>query len=204
MKLSIFTNDVLTKGAILGGVMLASLIAENLMLIYGCSLNWMIAFMFEWLVAAGLFCYLLYRFTSNYSRLVMAERENGPYLPYFSYGEGWLYVVKISILAGIVVSVGGYVFQYLVIGDDTYIEATANLVRNITADITQGQVSAATQEMYASLEQNLAEIKAMPKPSFFSVLLSGITSYLFIGSIIGLIVAAITKREPRLFDTENR
>ena len=41
MKPSVFLNDMLTKGAILGGVMLLSNIAENSILYYG-GMKWMV------------------------------------------------------------------------------------------------------------------------------------------------------------------
>jgi hypothetical protein len=193
MKLSILTNDVLTKGAILGGVMLASLVAEQSMVIYGCSVKWMLIFMLEWLTMIGVFCYLLYRFTSNYATLVLSERKE---MPYFSYGEGWMYVIKISVLAGVIVSIGGYVFQYCIVGYDTYMEAVSNLLRNIVADLPQGQ----SEEVYANLEQSLSEVKSLPQPTMIDALFSGVTSYLFGGAMVGLVVAAITKRAPQMFN----
>ena len=57
MKLSIFTNDVLTKGAILGGVMAASKIAETAMLYYG-GLDWALPMLLEALIVIVLYIYL--------------------------------------------------------------------------------------------------------------------------------------------------
>ena len=62
MKTSVLWNDILTKGAILGGVMLASNIAETSMLIYGGTIGWMGAMSIECLAVMALYCYLIYRF----------------------------------------------------------------------------------------------------------------------------------------------
>jgi hypothetical protein len=78
MKTSVLWNDILTKGAILGGVMLASNIAETSMLIYGGAIGWMCAMSIECLAVMALYCYLIYRFTSNYANLVISERKDMP------------------------------------------------------------------------------------------------------------------------------
>ena len=97
MKHSIFLNDMLTKGAILGGVMLASNIVETSMMYYGATLNWVVVASCEIVAVIVLYCWLLLCFTRNYASLVVAERSD---MPYFTYANGLNYAIDISMLAG--------------------------------------------------------------------------------------------------------
>lgn len=189
MKLSILTNDVLTKGAILGGVMLASNIAECSMLYWGNSFKWQVIISLESLVAMAMFCYLLYRFTSNYATLVLSERKE---LPYFTFGNGLSYAVRISMLAGVVVSVGNYIFTHYIIGYDKYIARQVEVLRGL-AQMTIGEISQWYYDMANELEN--ADI-----PSLGSTVISSVWVYLLAGTIVGLVVAAITKRAPQMFN----
>jgi hypothetical protein len=45
-------------------------------------------------------------------------------------------------------------------------------------------------------------IQSQEEPSLISSIFSGIWSYLLAGTIVGLIVAAFTKREPKIFDNQ--
>ena len=124
MKPSIFLNDMLTKGAILGGVMLVSSIAETSMLYYGNSAKWIMVMGIECLAAMALYCYLVYRFTRGYANIVLSERKE---LAYFTFGNGLSYATSISMLAGVIVALGGYMFRHYVIGYENYITNYVNI-----------------------------------------------------------------------------
>ncbi len=192
MKKSIFLNDILTKGAILGGVMLLSNIAENAMFYYGGTLSWLGAYGIEWLISVSLYCYLLYRFTHNYADLVLEHRKD---LPYFTYGNGLSYTVLVSMLAGVVVSIGGYIFQHYVIGYENFINHYVEFLHTTVAasGLQTPEIQTAVSEV-ANLLQNT------PEPSIINALISGVWSYLLAGTFVGLIVAAITKRSADIFD----
>lgn len=194
MKTSIFLNDILTKGAILGGVMLASNIAENAMFYYGGTLSWLGVYGIEWLIAIVLYCYLLYRFTRNYANLVVEERKD---LPYFTYGNGLSYAVLVSMLAGVVVSIGAYMFQHYVIGYENFIN---HYIEFIQTAVAQSGVQMA--DMQTALGEVINQLKNTPEPSIISALISGVWSYLIAGTFVGLIVAAFTKRNVQLFDND--
>lgn len=194
MKLSIFLNDMLTKGAILGGVMLVSSIVETAMMTYGGSANWLYAMSTEILVACALYIYLAYRFTQGYAKLVLAERKE---MPYFTYGNGLAYVVSISMLAGVIVALGGYMFRHYVVGYENYITAYVKLFQDA---LSQTEVPAS---MIGTYEQMFKAIQSQDEPSLISTLLSSIWTYLVSGTFVGMIVAIFTKREPEIFNNQN-
>ena len=193
MKPSIFLNDMLTKGAILGGVMLVSNIAETAMFCYGGSLTWITVASVEILVAMAVYCYLVYRFTKGYANLVIAERKD---MPYFSYGSGLSYAISISMLAGVIVALGGFMFRHYIIGYEEYI---ASYVQTLKNSLSQTEIPAS---MIGTYDQMFKAIESQDEPSLISSILSSVWSYLLSGTIVGLIVAAKTKREPKIFDNQ--
>ena len=191
MKSSVFLNDMLTKGAILGAVMLLSNIAENSMLYYGNSAKWIMLLGIEYLVVMALYCYLLYRFTKNYANLVISERKE---IPFFTYGNGLSYATSISMLAGVIVALGGYMFRHYIIGYENYI---TNYVKLLQDWFSTTEVPAS---MVGTYEQMFKVIQAQEEPSLISSIFSGVWSYLMAGTFVGLVVAAFTKRAPQIFD----
>lgn len=194
MKPSIFLNDMLTKGAILGGVMAASAIVEMMMLYYGGNTAWLTAMTVEVLVVVALYIWLTLRFTKGYAKLVLAEREK---MPYFSYGSGLSYVISISMLAGVIAALGSYMFRHYIIGFENYMTANVKLIQDV---LSQTEVPAS---MVGTYEQLFKAMQSQDEPSLISTLFSSVTNYLLAGTFVGLIVAAITKREPKIFDNQN-
>ena len=194
MKPSIFLNDMLTKGAILGGVMMVSNILETSMVYYGGDTKWLTIMTVETFVAMAIYIWLVVRFTKSYAKLVLAEREN---MPFFSYGNGFSYVVSISMLAGVIAALGGYMFRHYVVGFENYISANVKMIQDV---ISHTEVSAS---MVGTYEQMFKTLESQSEPSIISAIFSGVWTYLISGSIVGLIVAAITKREPKIFDKQN-
>ena len=195
MKPSIFLNDMLTKGAILGVVMLLSNVAELSMLYYGHSPQWIVTLGVEYLVSMVVYCYLLYRFTKNYANLVISERKE---MPFFTYGNGFSYATSVSMLAGVIVALGGYMFRHYIIGYENYITAYVKLLQDW---LSQNEVPAS---MVGTYEQLFQTLQSQEEPSLISSIFSGIWTYLMAGTFVGLIVAAFTKREPKIFDNNEQ
>ena len=193
MDFSLYRNDLLTKGAILGCVMLVSNIAETAMFYYG-GLKWMMPLALEMLVMAGVYIYLVYRFTKNFSLLAIAERKD---LPYFTYGEGVMYAMNLSGLAGIVVALGGYVFMHYVIGYENFIAAYIKLFQEFFSQVPMASKDA------DMLRELFTEMQKAEEPTILANLLSSVSRYIMIGALVGLVVAAFTKRNIILFDTNN-
>ena len=194
MKSSIFLNDMLTKGAILGGVMLVSNIAETAIVSYGSNPSLIYAMAVEVIAVIALYIWLLVRFTSNYANLVLAERKE---MAYFTYGNGLSYVVSVSMLASVIVAVGGYMFRHYVVGFENYI---ANSVKLVEASLSQSEVPAAS---IGSYEQMFKAIQSQDEPSFISSIISNLWNYLLGGTFVGLFIAAKTRRAPKIFDNKD-
>ena len=194
MKSSIFLNDMLTKGAILGGVMLVSNIAETAIVSYGSNPSLIYAMAVEVIAVIALYIWLLVRFTSNYANLVLAERKE---MAYFTYGNGLSYVVSVSMLASVIVAVGGYMFRHYVVGFENYI---ANSVKLVEASLSQSEVPASS---IGSYEQMFKAIQSQDEPSFISSIISNLWNYLLGGTFVGLFIAAKTRRAPKIFDNKD-
>ena len=193
MKSSIFLNDMLTKGAILGGVMLVSNIAETAIVSYGSNPSLIYVMAVEVIAVIALYIWLLVRFTSNYANLVLAERKE---MPYFSFGSGLSYTTSISMLAGVIVALGGYMFRHYIIGYEEYI---TSYVQTLKSSLVGTEIPAS---MMGTYEEMFRAIESQDEPSLISSILSGVWSYLIAGTVVGLVVAAKTKSEPKIFDKQ--
>ena len=193
MKPSIFLNDMLTKGAILGGVMLLSSLAENAMMAYGDGAKWLTIMGIEVLLSAAIFIFLAFRFTRNYANLVLAERKD---MPYFTFGNGFSYVVTISMLAGVITALGSYMFRHYIIGYENYISAYIKLIQDA---LSQTEIPAS---MVGTYEQMFKAIESQQEPSLITSIFSSVWSYLVSGTIVGLFIAGATKRQPNLFNNK--
>lgn len=184
MDRSILRNDILTKGAILGGVMLTSRVIETSMISYGGNIGWMLFLLLEWIVMAVVYVILINSFTRGYARKQLASQQG---FQHFSYGNGLSYAILISMLAGVIVAIGGYIFLHGIVGYDNYIDANINLVVGVFKD--------AKMEVPQNVQEMIKEMKAIPEPSIINTLISSVWSYLLSGAIIGSIVAIFTRRK---------
>lgn len=181
-----FWTDVAKKGAILGVLMLASHILEQVLMLNGNTSRMFVAGI-EMLVVALLYIYLMYRFVKGYSNTFSAEEG-------FSYGRGFTYVVYASLLAGVIVGFGSYVYVHWIVGYGDYIDGMVNMYASI---IDSAAMPASLSAMYEGMFEQL---ESQPEPSVFSTLFSTLWGYIMWGVIIGLIIAGIVKRTPKLFD----
>ncbi|MGN0007615.1 MAG: DUF4199 domain-containing protein [Alistipes sp.] len=191
MKESKFVNEALSKGAILGLVMLASNIFEQAVLLYKGTLGWMGFLGIEMLVVACVYVALIYIFTKQYSHLVLAGQTD---VKYFSYGSGLGYAVTVSVLCGVIVALGSYLFRHCIVGYETYTTNIVNTCRNLLS------ASNVPASMTGTYQQMFAQLQSQPEPSLWSSLLSGISNYFISGTVVGLIVAGFVKHTPNLFN----
>ena len=193
MKISPLLNDLLTKGALLGGVMLFANVAEMLL---ACRASLGLVLIAGLLAIASwvVYCYLAYRFTKSYASLVFAVR---PDVPHFTYVNGFTYVVTISMLAGVISTLGSYFCLHHVIGYEEYIDAYVKLIYGMLA---QAQLPAS---MSATYEQMVQTLQSQPEPTFLDSLYSGVTSFGVFGLIAGLIIAAFTRRKSDVSSEKN-
>ncbi len=183
-----YLNEVASKGAILGGLMLASHIFEQYMLLNG-NLTRMGVVGIEMIAIFGLFCYLLYRFTKAHSTQYSSEEG-------FSYSKALGYCVTLSLFASIIVGLGSFLFTHYVIGYEKYVNGVVNMYTNILSS------TPIPAPMMGTYEQMLEQIGSQPEPSILKTITSALWNYLMLGGMVGLIIAGVTKREPKIFDNE--
>lgn len=194
MKQNHFLNSVLNRGAILGFVMLCSHIFEQCAVVYGGTMTWFSIMGFEMVASYVVYVWLLYKFAKSYSAAVLEQRSE---LKMFSYGAGLSYVTSVSMLAGVIVGLGRYIIHTIVIGHDKYVQSMITSMQSILKANPQ------TASMMGSYGEVFKQMAAQPEPSVFATIISSVWSYLLWGTIVGLIIAAIVKHEPQLFDEQN-
>lgn len=186
-----FLHDALSKGAILGFIMLVSNIFEQAVLLYKGTLGWVGVMGVEIIAVAILYVWLIYRFTKHYSLSVLASQQG---VKYFTYGSGLGYAVVVSVLSGIIVAVGAYLFRHCVVGYDNYI---AGIIRTYQNLLSSSNMPASLANTY---NQMFAQMRSQAEPSMLMSVFSGISNYFISGTLVGLIVAGLVKRSPEMFD----
>lgn len=188
MEKSNFWNDACRGGAIIGLVMAVSNVAEQAMLLKG-GIGMYGLVIVEWLALAGVFIWLLYRFTRK--RAALYAPEEG-----FSFGQGFGFIVVMSLLSGLIVGAAGYFYRHVAIGYDVYTERYIDSVNGLLSEVP---VPAATVDAYELLFEQL---RSTPEPSIFAAIASSMFWYVVAGGLIGLVIAGVISRAPRPFDTE--
>ena len=184
-----FWQDVLTKGAILGAVMLVSGLVETAAIAYWGTAGAMKLVALEMVAALAVYIWLMCRFTKRYAAETMARQSE---VKMFSFGQGLGYVVAVAVFAGIVVQLGEYLFIHAVIGYDTYLDRIVTMYGNLLSEV---EMPASMADFY---EQMLKQIRSQRAPSLISTLLSGVWSYLLRGTLLGLIIAGPISHRPKI------
>ena len=193
MKQNLFLNNLMNKGAILGLVMLCSHVLEQCAVVYGGTMTWFYVMGIEMLAAAALYIWMLHKFTKQYSLAVMEAQGE---VKMFNYSRGFSYVASVSSLAGVIVGLGRYIMHSFVIGHQAYLKAMVTSVQ------TALSTSPESSSLMSAYEPMLKQMMAQPEPGVFATIISSVWSYMFWGMIVGLIIAAKVKHEPKLFDNK--
>lgn len=181
-----FWNDVASKGAVLGMIMLASHLFEETALLSG-SVALMGAAAVEMVVVAAAYIWAMLRFTKQ------AAHRYGSKTAGFTYVQGLLYVLWISMFAGIVVGLGRYMYIHYALGYENYV---ASVVENVNRMIGEMDVMPSIVQKY---KETLSAIADTPEPNVLNSISSSIFSYCMWGTAAGLFVAAAAKRGPETF-----
>lgn len=192
MKQNLFLNRVMSYGAILGFVMLASHIFEQCAIVYGGTMGWYSVMGLEYLAAMVVYIWMLYRFTKSYSLEVMEQQAD---VKMFGFGSGLGFAVSVSALAGVIVGLGRYILHSLIIGHTEYNSAVISSLQSVLKSNPE------TAAMMGTYNQMFAQMSAQPEPTILQTVVSSIWSYAIWALIVGLIIAAVVKREPDIFDT---
>ena len=199
MNFKDFWMDVLRSSAILGVVMAISHIFErHIMLFSGLSLGTSsLILLLEGIIAAVVFVGMLYYFTR---RLAKGWNEKVEFMGQvldvkFSYSRALSYVLTVSMLASIIVGVASTIYID-VVGYDVYIAAQIDYVQE-TVDFVKayGQISGDEGALSAKgMENMIMQMETSERPSMFATIISLMSSYMLYGGLVGLVIAAVARR----------
>lgn len=186
-----YWNDIASKGAVLGVIMMASHILEQTCIMHS-SLGGLALIGVETIAVIVLYIYLLYRFAKG------AAAKFGDNVLGFPYGQALLYTIYVSVFAGIIVGFGGYIYLHYIVGYEHYIE---QMIDNMQQILYASGTSSLAMRRYDDMLAALAE---QAEPGVISTIISSVCSYAFWGLIIGLFIAGGVKREPQIFDNNGQ
>ena len=187
-----FFSDVLRDGALLGLVMALFCIFKNYLQM---QVDMPITKMYLLLSLATilsivLFVWLLYRFLKRRSQ--SADERDG-----FTYGQGRISAFVLSLLTGIVVGLANTLF-IAVVGYENYVESLVANMDN-TVDFVASLSPAGTaigdyEEMMSTLVDKL---ESSSRPTVFDNIFASLNNYITWGTLLGLILARVVRREPK-------
>ena len=194
MKQNLYLNKVMSYGAILGLVMLASHIFEQCAVIYGGTMGWYSVMGIEYIVAIVVYIWMLYRFAKSYSLEVMAQQAD---VKMFSFSRAYGFIVSVSSLSGVIVGLGRYILHNLVIGHSEYTQAMISSLQAIL------KANPETAAMMGTYNQMFAQLAVQPEPTILQTVFSSVWSYFLASAIVALVIAAVVKKEPNIFEKNN-
>ena len=187
-----FWSDVLRDGALLGLAMALSRTFENYLQLQ-VDMPIMTSYIIlsvEMLIVAGLFVWLLYRFVKR--RSLSVDPRMG-----FNYGQGLIYAFTLSVLTGILVGLANTLFV-AVVGYQTYVDSLIATLDRTVEFISGIDQTGAAVESYEKMADTLIEtLESSSRPSVFDNILASLNNYITWGTLSGLIIARIVRREPQ-------
>lgn len=187
MEKNSFWNNAARQGAILGAVLAASSVLENMMMLSG-RLALYALLTVEAIAVIVLHYYLLHRYTRQ--RAALYTTEEG-----FTFGQGYGYLLAVSGLAGVIVGIVQYLYLHVIVGYGNYVDRVVETMTEMLA--ASGGMTAAMEPL---MNQTLVQLQSAPEPTVLSTVWSGIFSSLLFGAFFGLIIAGVQARAPRPFD----
>lgn len=188
-----FWNDALRSGAILGLVMGLSRIFESYQLYLSDMQGVTTLIVLEWLFAAALFVYLLYRFAKQRS-MRFSQKEG------YSYGQAMSYLLIVSMLTGVIVGVMEYLFTEFV-GYDAIVAGYISLIDEYRTMVASAGVPASSMGV---LEQLKGTIRDSQEPTILNNVFSALNLYFMTGGVVSLVISAFVKRDANPFAEEKQ
>lgn len=188
MKINAFWQDALKFGAILGLVMGVSSIYETYELFISSRVGVSALFVVEWLVAAVLFIWLLYKFTKRCAKLSPAEVG-------FNYVMAFGYAMVVAVLAGVVVGVMHHIYIRIV-GYDAFVDGYILLIDEYMSLIGDAGI-VMPEEFYVALDEACDVVRKSEAPTMMQSIFSSLNTYMFAAFVPSLIIAAVVRRAPR-------
>ncbi len=177
-------NSVAKWGLLLGLTMTLSRIVEAKFIVSG-SMSSYTFLTFEWIFAAAIYVVVLYR--ANKMRAQSLAAEVG-----YRFSQSLNYTILIAIFAAVIVGIGYHIYIVNFVGGyDVYLEKSLDSISKILAE------SDISSEAFAILDQSRESVEVVREnpPTIISTILSVVSTYIISGFIVGLGVAALTKRK---------
>lgn len=193
-------NDILTKGALLGCVLLLSRIAEVLMITYAQGLVWLFCASIISILLTLFYAYLTYLYTRHFADVTLSEYEG---LTRFTYGNGLAFVAVVSLLAGVVASLGEWLFIHYVIGFNEFNAANISLLEEMYSILQTGVSSEFTETLNLAISQSIILMQQQDEPALIESVLYGSWNTFSWGILLGLIIAAFTRRTANRTENSN-
>ncbi len=184
MKRGIYWNNVAKWGLLIGIIMGSSRIVEY-GLILSADVSKYALLTVEWVVMAALFVVLMYRVVlSRAAELEQGETE-------FTFGHGLNYAMIVAVFASVVVAAMSYIYINSFAGG--YIEYMQSMLESLTQVLNQTQINSEVADMY---RESIATMQTseLSEPSMFDIFLSTLSSYILVGTTVGVGVSWIVKR----------
>ena len=128
--------------------------------------------------------FLLHYFTRRRSMLYTVEEG-------YSFGQAWAYVQMMSLLSGVILGAGFFIYLHTILGYDVFIEfykQTFAEAARVSGDVATGNM------MIKMLDE-------MPEPSPLVIIFSFSFMQWLFGALYGLVIAGFARRRPQLFNT---
>ena len=187
-----FFSDVLRDGALLGLVMALLCIFKNYLQM---QVDMPITKMYLLLSLATilsivLFVWMLYRFLKRRSQ--SADEREG-----FTYGQGLIYAFVLSLLTGIVVGLANTLF-IAVVGYENYVESlVANMDNTVDFVASLSPAGAAIGDYEEMMSTLVDKLESSSRPTVFDNIFASLNNYITWGTLLGLILARVVRREPK-------
>ena len=185
-----FWDSVLRDGAILGIVMALSRTFENWLIVSSTIKvsSAMTLLVLEMILVCVLFVWLLYRFAKR--RSLSVDPRDG-----FPYGYALTYIFVVSVLTGILVGLANTLY-IAVVGFSGYTNGLIDFVARFFDHLASLDTTGALRGTEEAVETLRESLESQPTPTVFQNILGSLNNYIISGTVVGLIVARIVRRNP--------
>ena len=181
-----YWQDVMRAGAIVGVVMALSSVLEQYLLFFSeLSLVRATAiYVVEWLIMVAIYAFMLFFFARQ--RVAQCDPQYG-----MSFSQVLSYVILVSMFAGVMVGVANTLY----IDAEGYALYVDGMLLRLDQMVDMLPAKIAADE-YALFEESADIIRSAEQPTIFNNIFASLNRYIIGGAFVGVIIAAIVRRDP--------
>ncbi len=178
-----YWNNIAKWGLLIGIVMGSSRIVEYGLILSG-EVSMYALLTVEWVVMAALFVALMYRVVLG--RAMELSQESA-----YTFGHGLNYAMIVSVFASVVVAAMSYIYINSFAGG--YITYIQSMLESLSKVLNETQINSEVAQMYRETIETM-QTSELTEPSMFDIFLSTLSSYILVGTTVGVGVSLIVKR----------